>query len=119
MQPLALGAAFRRVISLMSTGLFLPTYSNTSMRGIQLSPAESDRVTAAAQTLVLVVAQGGYDAALGITRDKGQSNWKHLFDTIRTVTCSCLIHTCFLNRYFQHSDCMEPRRDSTTPESYL
>lgn len=68
LQPLTLGAAFRRTISLMSTGLFLPTYAGTSMRGVPLTAGQSDKITTAAQTLMLVLAHGGYAAVLGLEK---------------------------------------------------
>jgi len=37
------------------------------MRGIQLSPAEADKMTAAAQSLLLIVAQGGFNEVLGLS----------------------------------------------------
>jgi len=73
-EPFPLIQAFQRAFSLMSTGLFLPTYSDTTMRGVNLSASDSDQMTAAAQTLVLILAQGlpGYNAVLGLSHQKDE-----------------------------------------------
>ncbi|CAL8107240.1 unnamed protein product [Orchesella dallaii] len=70
-QALPINVAFRRTIALMATGMYLPGYAGTSMRGHNLTYEEQDLATAASQTLLRVLAQGGYRVILGLDTCKG------------------------------------------------
>jgi len=65
-QALPVNVAFRRTISLMSGGMYLPGYAGTAMRGHNLAYEEQDIATSTAQTLLRVLGNGGYKYVLGL-----------------------------------------------------
>lgn len=63
---LPVNLAFRRTISLISGGFYLPGYAGTSMRNHNLTFEDMDNITVCGQTLMRVLGQGGYKAILGL-----------------------------------------------------
>ena len=63
---LPVNQAFRRVISLIGGGFYLPGYAGTSMRNHSLTFEDMDLITTTGQTLVRVLGHGGYKAILGL-----------------------------------------------------
>jgi len=70
-QPLPINVAFRRTLSLMASGLYLPGYTGTSIRGHGITYEDQDMVTATAQTLLRILAQGGFKVILGLETCRG------------------------------------------------
>lgn len=75
-QALPVNVAFRRTLSLMSAGMYLPGYVGTAMRGHTLTYEQQDMVTAAGQTLVRILSAGGYKVILGLeSHSVGMFSW--------------------------------------------
>jgi interleukin enhancer-binding factor 2 len=65
-QPFPINIAFRRTIALIAAGMYLPGSAGTTMRGHNLSYEDQDVIAATGQTLLRILAQGGYKAILGL-----------------------------------------------------
>jgi interleukin enhancer-binding factor 2 len=63
---LPINQAFRRTLSLISAGMYLPGYAGISNRGHILKEEDMDLATMTVQTLLRILGQGGYKAILGL-----------------------------------------------------
>jgi len=77
-QALPVNVAFRRTLSLMAGGMYLPGYAGTNIRGHSLTYEEEDAATSTAQTLLRILSHGGYKYVLGLEIPPNGNNKKSL-----------------------------------------